>query len=84
VAIAVGAVVTTVAETVIDNKMVGTVKWYDSTKGFGFIESEENKDFFVHRTGILDNFLILEPNQKVEFEIKESDRGPVAFNVKAI
>ncbi len=64
--------------------MTGTVKWYDSTKGFGFIVSEDNKDYFVHRTGILDNFLALEPEQKVEFEVKESDRGPVAFDVKVL
>ncbi len=64
--------------------MVGTVKWYDSTKGFGFIQSDDNKDYFVHRTGIMDNFLSLEPEQKVEFEIRESDRGPVAYNVKVI
>jgi cold shock protein len=64
--------------------MVGTVKWYDSTKGFGFIQSNDNKDYFVHRSGIMDSFLSLEPEQKVEFEIKESDRGPVAYNVKVI
>jgi CspA family cold shock protein len=64
--------------------MEGTVKWYDAVKGFGFIQSSDNKDYFVHRTGIMDNFLELETDQKVEFEIKESDRGPVAFNVKVI
>ena len=64
--------------------MTGSVKWYDSTKGFGFIVSEDNKDYFVHRTGILDNFLALEPDQKVEFEVKESDKGPVAYDVKVI
>jgi CspA family cold shock protein len=64
--------------------MEGTVKWYDATKGFGFIQTSENKDIFVHRSGIKDNFLELEPDQKVEFEIKESDRGPVAVNVKVI
>ncbi len=64
--------------------MEGTVKWYDATKGFGFIQTNENKDIFVHRSGIKDNFLELEPDQKVEFEIKESDRGPVAINVKVI
>ncbi|WP_343033408.1 MULTISPECIES: cold-shock protein [Maribellus] len=48
------------------------------------MQSEDNKDYFVHRTGILDSFLSLEPDMKVEFEIKESDRGPVAFNVKEI
>ena len=64
--------------------MEGKVKWYDATKGFGFIQTNENKDIFVHRSGIQDSFLSLEPDQKVEFDIKESDRGPVAINVKVI
>ena len=64
--------------------MYGSVKWYDSTKGFGFIQSDDNKDYFVHHSGIADSSKALEPEQKVEFEIKESDRGPVAFNVKMI
>ena len=64
--------------------MVGAVKWYDSTKGFGFIRSDDNKDYFVHHSGITDSSVILIPEQKVEFEIRESDRGPVAFNVKII
>lgn len=70
------------AETVI--KMKGTVKWYDATKGFGFIQSEDNKDYFVHRTGVVDNVFSLEEGQSVEFEIKESDKGPVAFNVEVV
>ena len=64
--------------------MVGTVKWYDATKGFGFIQSEDNKDYFVHRSGIIDGFPALEQEQKVEFEIRESERGPVAYNVKVL
>ncbi len=64
--------------------MKGTVKWYDTVKGFGFIQSEENKDFFVHRTGVKDNVFSLEAGQNVEFETKESDRGPVAINVETI
>jgi len=64
--------------------MVGAVKWYNSTKGFGFIRSNDDKDYFVHHSGITDSHTALEPEQKVEFEIKESDRGPVAFNVKMI
>ena len=64
--------------------MKGTVKWYDAVKGFGFILSEENKDYFVHRTGVKDNVFSLEAGQTVEFDTKESDRGPVAVNVETI
>jgi CspA family cold shock protein len=64
--------------------MEGTVKWYDAVKGFGFIQTSENKDIFVHRSGIVDGFLELEADQKVSFEVKESDRGPVAVHVKVV
>ncbi|MFW5755530.1 MAG: cold-shock protein [Tangfeifania sp.] len=64
--------------------MEGKVKWYDAVKGFGFIHSEDGKDIFVHRSGIKDSQFGLETDQAVEFEIKESDRGPVAFNVEVI
>ena len=64
--------------------MKGTVKWYDAVKGYGFIESEDNKDLFVHRSGVKDSVFALEAGQEVEFEIKESDRGPVAINVEGI
>ncbi len=64
--------------------MKGTVKWYDADKGYGFILSEENKDFFVHRSGIKDNVFFLEAGQSVEFEIKENDKGPVAVNVEVV
>uniref|UniRef100_UPI0032167AFC cold-shock protein n=1 Tax=uncultured Draconibacterium sp. TaxID=1573823 RepID=UPI0032167AFC len=64
--------------------MKGTVKWYDAVKGFGFVQSEENKDFFVHRSGVKDSVFALEAGQEVEFETQESDRGPVAINVEVI
>jgi cold shock protein len=64
--------------------MKGTVKWYDAVKGFGFIKTEDDKDVFVHRSGIKDGQFGLEQDQKVQFELKESDRGPVAFNVETI
>ena len=64
--------------------MQGKVKWYDAVKGYGFIHTEEDKDIFVHRTGIKDAQFGLETDQAVQFEIKESDRGPVAFNVEII
>ena len=64
--------------------MKGTVKWYDAVKGYGFIQSEDNKDLFVHRSGVKDNVFSLEAGQSVEFEIKENDKGPVAINVEVI
>ena len=64
--------------------MKGTVKWYDAVKGYGFIHSEDDKDLFVHRSDVKDNVFSLEEGQAVEFEIKESDRGPVAINVEVI
>ena len=78
-------VVATAVEDVIKRKLMqGKVKWYNAVKGFGFIHTDEGKDVFVHRTGIKDARFGLETDQAVEFEIKESDRGPVAFNVEKI
>jgi CspA family cold shock protein len=64
--------------------MQGKVKWYDAVKGFGFIHTEEGNDIFVHRSGVKDAQFGLEQDQAVQFEVKESDRGPVAFNVEVI
>ncbi len=59
----------------------GIVKWYDEVKGFGFIQSEEGKDIFVHRSGLISPFSGLESEQKVVFETREGDRGLVAVKV---
>ncbi len=66
----------------------GTVKWFDSKKGYGFIsESESNdddKDYFVHFSEIKsDGFKTLNEGQKVSFDIGESTKGLVATNVNA-
>lgn len=60
----------------------GKVKWYNEVKGFGFIESENGTDIFVHRSGLSNSFERLNPEQKVEFETKQSVKGLVAVNVK--
>ena len=80
------AITEAAAAAVVTNRLLmeGKVKWYDAVKGFGFIHTHDGKDVFVHRTGIKDAQFGLENDQAVQFEIKESDRGPVAFNVEAI
>jgi len=60
----------------------GKVKWYNEAKGFGFIKSEDSEDIFVHRTGLVNAFDGLQPDQEVEFETKQGEKGLVAFNVK--
>lgn len=62
--------------------MNGKVKWFDSKKGFGFIETEDGKDIFVHFSGIkTDGFRCLSHGQEVSFEIAEGDKGPHAIDV---
>lgn len=61
----------------------GKVKWYNEVKGFGFIESENGEDIFVHRTGLVNSFDGLQPDQEVVFETKQGERGLVAINVKS-
>ena len=65
--------------------MKGTVKWFDSAKGYGFITTEEGSDVFVHYTGIMkEGFRGLDEGQKVEFEISEGKKGEQAVNVNVI
>jgi len=60
----------------------GKVKWYNESKGYGFIEMENGEDIFVHRTGLKDPDSSLEPEQWVVFEIEEGRKGPKAINVE--
>ncbi len=60
----------------------GKVKWYNETKGFGFIETDDGKDVFVHRSGLISPYSGLAEGQKVVFDVKQGDKGDVAFNVK--
>ncbi|HSG31755.1 MAG TPA: cold-shock protein [Thermodesulfobacteriota bacterium] len=61
---------------------VGTVKWFNSTKGFGFIEREGGKDVFVHYSALEGaGYRSLEEGQKVEFTVVEGEKGPQAQDV---
>ena len=63
----------------------GTVKWFNNTKGYGFISDSEGKDIFVHFSGIsMDGFKTLEEGASVQYEITEGEKGPQAVNVSVI
>jgi len=62
--------------------LTGRVKWFNDSKGYGFIEQEGGRDIFVHYTAIQgDGFKSLAEGQKVEFEIIEGAKGPQATKV---
>ena len=62
----------------------GRVKWFNDQKGFGFIEVEDGKDVFVHRTAILGEGFTLREGDEVEFEISQGTKGPQATNVTVV
>lgn len=64
------------------NLLIGRVKWFNAGKGFGFIETAEGRDVFVHFSSIqAEGFKTLEEGQDVEFDIVQGARGPQAANV---
>jgi cold shock protein len=66
----------------MSERKIGTVKWFNSTKGFGFIELENEKDVFVHYSEINDTgYRSLEEGQRVEFTVVDGQKGPQAQNV---
>ncbi len=64
--------------------MKGTIKWYDRVKGYGFIQTEDEKDIFIHRSGLDVPQTELETGQAVEFEVEMREKGPVAIKVKKV
>ncbi len=63
----------------------GKVKWFNNTKGYGFIAREDGPDVFVHYSAIrAEGYRTLDEGQEVEFEIKEGPKGPQADNVMPV
>jgi len=60
--------------------MKGSVKFFNNMKGFGFIKGEDDKEYFVHQTGLKEGVSITE-NDNVTFDVEEGDRGLKAVNV---
>ena len=69
----------------MSDRIQGTVKWFNNTKGFGFIEQADGPDVFVHYSAINgDGYRSLEEGQQVEFTIGEGPKGPQAQDVVPI
>jgi len=69
----------------MSERVTGTVKWFNASKGYGFIEREGGPDVFVHFSAIQgDGFRSLQEGQKVEFTIEKGPKGLQAANVTAI
>ncbi len=63
----------------------GTVKWFNSEKGYGFIAVDGGPDVFVHFSAIqMDGYRSLDDGQRVEFEVAQGNKGPQAENVRAV
>lgn len=69
----------------MSGKVVGTVKWFNEDKGFGFIEQQSGPDVFAHFRSIVgDGFKTLKEGQKVEFTIGQGQKGPQAENITVL
>lgn len=72
----------------MSERILGTVKWFNGGKGYGFIEREGGDDVFVHFSAIqadqYGSFRTLDEGQKVEFSIEDSPKGPKAANVTTV
>ena len=69
----------------MSKREIGTVKWFNDQKGYGFLAYEGGKDVFVHHSAIIaQGFRSLAEGDRVEFEIQDSPKGPAAANVRKL
>ncbi len=69
----------------MSERVTGTVKWFNASKGFGFIARDGGEDIFVHQTAIqIEGYRTLEEGQRVEFEVESGLKGPKASNVTVL
>ena len=69
----------------MSERIVGTVKWFNTSKGYGFIARENGPDVFVHYSSIQsEGFRNLDEGQKVEFAVEQGQKGPQATNVTVL
>ena len=69
----------------MSERTIGIVKWFNRSKGYGFISRDNGNDVFVHYTAIQgEGFRNLEEGQQVEFAVEDSPKGPQAVNVVAL
>lgn len=69
----------------MSNKIKGTVKWFNESKGFGFIQQQSGPDVFAHFSAIVsDGFKTLIEGQAVEFNVTQGQKGPQAENIVAL
>ena len=66
----------------MSERIIGTIKWFSDSKGYGFIQQEDGPDVFVHYSAIQgEGYRTLKEGQQVEFAIEEGPKGPQAANV---
>lgn len=63
--------------------MKGTVKWYNTRKGYGFVKGEDGKDVFIHNSNIPEN-TVIEEDDMIEYEIEKTDKGLQAIDIKKL